>query len=140
MRSTSGEMIVTQAIMMLSGLLFLLILINLAKGPVFFVLYGPTIRKGVEARGGTLESVRFSFFGHLSGYRVTYRTKDGDRRVVTCFARGFIARFAADDRPAPAPKHLARLLMSTNRPSLIERARFWNTNPTPRMTLAGSSV
>jgi hypothetical protein len=95
-------MTVTEVLITLCGLLFLLILLNLVKGPVFFLMYGPTIRRGIEARGGTVESVKFSPFGHLSGYRVTYRTEDGERRVVTCRARGFIARFDDDDRPAPS--------------------------------------
>jgi hypothetical protein len=63
---------------------------------LFLARVRPLIRKGIEARGGTLESVRFG----LNRYHVTYRTKGGERRVVSCVANCFGAFFGDDDRPA----------------------------------------
>src|SRR5438309_1148421 len=62
----------------------------------FYVLARPAIRRAVEARGGTVESVRFG----LRGLCVTYRTKVGERRVVNCVVHGSTAFFADDDGPA----------------------------------------
>lgn len=69
-------------------------------GAVFYIrLTRRVIRAAIEARGGRLESVR----SELIAARVTYRTKSGERRVVSCTVRFFRAFFADDDRPVVPP-------------------------------------
>jgi hypothetical protein len=75
-----------------------IVLCSLVFAGTFLGSTRPKIRKAIEARGCTLESVRLGWHG----WRVIYRTKLGERRAVSCAAFLFgPVFFADDDRPVP---------------------------------------